>query len=151
MFRRLQEGGVLYSTETEVYFGVGNVGAHIWEFLPPETRSFGELVARLSTIYRDVTPTQIRADVERFIAELLENAGVPKKAIGELAGLCGGGVDVLEWFDEREGRFGIEVVVTNRVWGPLFGYRGSFDVEWPTCAADAIPPDVRPRREERRE
>ncbi|NUQ11772.1 MAG: PqqD family protein [Gemmatimonadaceae bacterium] len=73
VFRRLQEGGVLYSTETEVYFGVGNVGAHIWEFLPPETRSFGELVARLSTIYRDVTPTQIRADVERFIAELLEN------------------------------------------------------------------------------
>jgi histidyl-tRNA synthetase len=34
-------------------------------------------------------------------AELLENAGVPKKAIGELARLCGGGVDVLEWFDRR--------------------------------------------------
>jgi hypothetical protein len=38
--------------------------------------------------------------------------------------------DVREWFDDAADRFRIEVVVTNRTWGRLFGYRGSFNVEW---------------------
>lgn len=59
--------------------------------------------------------------------------------------------DVCEWFDESERRFRIQVDVTNKVWGPLFGYRGRFDVEWRTCPPDGIPDDVRPIREERRE
>ena len=64
--------------------------------------------------------------------------------------LFSGVADVLEWFDETSGRYRIEVSVSNRVWGPLFGYRGSFDVEW-IEAPDGPPPDRRPRREERRE
>jgi len=59
--------------------------------------------------------------------------------------------DVCEWFDEAVGRFRIEVNVTNDHWGPLFGYSGSFDVEWKQVAPDAIPADIKPRREERRE
>lgn len=73
VFRRLPEGGVLFSTETEVYFGVGVVGAHIWELLPPATHTVEEMVAILGAKYDDVPVTQIRADVERFLAELLSN------------------------------------------------------------------------------
>jgi hypothetical protein len=59
--------------------------------------------------------------------------------------------DVREWYDDARSRFGISVEVHNRTWGPLFGYRGWFDVEWRTIDPDAIPADVKPRREERRE
>jgi hypothetical protein len=62
-----------------------------------------------------------------------------------------GYADVCEWFDDTTGRFQIEVKVTNRTWGPLFGYRGSFDAEFRTVKPDEIPPHVKPRREERRE
>ena len=57
--------------------------------------------------------------------------------------------DVCEWFDESSGRFRIEVHVRNRMWGPLFGYRGSFDVEW--LRVSALPPDLLPKRVESRE
>lgn len=59
--------------------------------------------------------------------------------------------DVCEWYDETIGKFRIEVRVTNRYWGPLFGYNGTFDVEWKTVQPDEIPLDVRPFREEQRE
>ena len=39
-------------------------------------------------------------------------------------------VTVCEWYDAAASRFRIEVTVHNRRWGPFFGYRGSFDVEW---------------------
>jgi hypothetical protein len=62
-----------------------------------------------------------------------------------------GVADVCEWYDEGSGRFQIEVNVTNPTWGPLFGYRGSFEVEYRPVGAVAIPVDVKPVREERRE
>ena len=60
-----------------------------------------------------------------------------------------GYADVLEWFDDDAGRFRISVDVRNPRWGPLFGYRGSFEVE--ERAASDVPPLLKPRREERRE
>jgi hypothetical protein len=65
--------------------------------------------------------------------------------------LFSGVADVSEWFDDATGRSGIEVAVTNRAWGRLFGYRGWFTAEWPACSREAIPRHVRPVREERRE
>ena len=63
-----------------------------------------------------------------------------------------GVADVREWWDEREGRFRIDVRVANPRFGPLFGYRGWFDVtERPVRDRSDIPADVLPRREERRE
>jgi hypothetical protein len=86
VFRRLPEGGVLFSTETEVYFGVGVVGARIWELLPPVTRTVEEMVSILASKYHDVPASQIRADVERFLSELLSNgliAHVASRAPGD--------------------------------------------------------------------
>jgi len=57
--------------------------------------------------------------------------------------------DVCEWFDDADGKFHIEVSVANKQFGPLFGYTGSFDVEW-MQTSDA-PPHVFPKRYERRE
>ena len=59
--------------------------------------------------------------------------------------------DVCEWFDETSQRFRIDVNVHNRLWGPLFGYQGSFDVEWRTVSEQEIPAGIHPQRVEPRE
>ena len=65
--------------------------------------------------------------------------------------LFSGVADVCEWYDDALGRFRIEVNVRNRRWGPLFGYEGTFDVEWRQVSPDGIPAGIMPRREEHRE
>ena len=64
--------------------------------------------------------------------------------------LFSGVADVCEWFDDATGRYRIDVAVNNRTWGPLFGYRGSFDVDW-IDAPGGPPASARPKRDERRE
>lgn len=59
--------------------------------------------------------------------------------------------DVCEWYDESIEKYRIQVNVINRTWGRLFGYSGSFDVEWKTTSSPAIPDDIKPVRVERRE
>ena len=59
--------------------------------------------------------------------------------------LLRGDATVHEWFDEELGRFRIEVSVHHRRFGPLFGYRGTFTVEYRRSAA--VPSHVRPTRE----
>ncbi|NJM08219.1 DUF4166 domain-containing protein [Candidatus Gracilibacteria bacterium] len=58
--------------------------------------------------------------------------------------------DVCEWYDEDQGRFRIEVCVSNRRWGPLFGYHGSFSAHWLSVQPGSVPANARPQREERR-
>ncbi len=66
--------------------------------------------------------------------------------------LFSGVADVCEWYDDETGLFNINVRVTNRLFGPLFGYRGTFSVEYvPVGSANDIPAPVKPLREERRE
>lgn len=62
-----------------------------------------------------------------------------------------GVANVREWYDDREQAFRIEVDVRNETWGPLFGYRGKFGVEWKALASGTVPSHILPRREERRE
>lgn len=61
-----------------------------------------------------------------------------------------GVAEVCEWYDDANRCFRIEVMVKNRTWGRLFGYRGHFQVEWKP-AADGVPELLLPRRTERRE
>lgn len=65
--------------------------------------------------------------------------------------LFAGHAVVREWWDDTAQRFRIDVNVSNRVFGPLFGYQGSFTVAERPCGPDEIPLDVQPVREERRE
>jgi hypothetical protein len=64
--------------------------------------------------------------------------------------LFSGIASVCEWFDDASGRYRIEVEVRNKLWGPLFGYSGAFDVEWVNVDAGEVPEGVRPVREEAR-
>lgn len=64
--------------------------------------------------------------------------------------LFSGTADVREWYDDGARCFRISVDVRNRVWGPLFGYRGRFDVDWVPVAVGPPPAHILPRREERR-
>lgn len=63
--------------------------------------------------------------------------------------LLSGVADVCEWYDDAAECFRIEVNVRNRIFGPLFGYRGSFQVEW--LELQTPPAHALPRRLERRE
>ena len=66
--------------------------------------------------------------------------------------LFSGIADVCEWFDDEAQKFKVSVKVSNKTWGNLFGYEGSFDVEYVDVPSEtAIPEDVRPKREEARE
>ena len=65
--------------------------------------------------------------------------------------LTTGVANVREWWDEAADCFRIDVHVANKVFGPLFGYSGSFTVEQRGCAADTVPADVQPVRQEQRE
>ena len=65
--------------------------------------------------------------------------------------LLAGVADVREWWDDDIARFRIEVRIANRIFGPLFGYSGTFDVEERPCTVADVPSDVRPQREQPRE
>ena len=66
--------------------------------------------------------------------------------------LFSGEANVCEWYDDKEQQFKISVVVSNKTWGKLFGYEGTFETEYKTENSIAdIPKDVMPLREEIRE
>jgi hypothetical protein len=61
-----------------------------------------------------------------------------------------GVADVCEWFDDKQGCFRIEVNASNRTWGNLFGYSGSFKVEWRSTPPNCVPKAILPMRVESR-
>ena len=65
--------------------------------------------------------------------------------------LFSGVADVCEWYDEATAAFRVEVAVSNPRWGPLFGYRGTFQVEWQPLGPGGVPEHAQPRRVEPRE
>ncbi|MGG7576127.1 DUF4166 domain-containing protein [Streptomyces sirii] len=64
--------------------------------------------------------------------------------------LISGEAEVRESFDDSTGRFRIRVRVTNRYFGPLFGYEGSFTAEYSDVDACGVRAGLRPVREEER-
>ncbi|WP_308470060.1 DUF4166 domain-containing protein [Kineococcus rubinsiae] len=64
--------------------------------------------------------------------------------------LLSGTAELTEGWDEERERFTIDVRVSNERFGPLAGYAGSFTCEFPEVTGDAVPPAVRPLREESR-
>ena len=60
-----------------------------------------------------------------------------------------GVAEVCEWYDDVAQCFRIEVSATNRRWGKLFGYTGSFQCNWKQGAD--VPPEILPRRVEPKE
>ncbi|UYZ64558.1 DUF4166 domain-containing protein [Hymenobacter weizhouensis] len=65
--------------------------------------------------------------------------------------LLSGRADVEEWYDDAAGCYRIQVEVSNRTFGKLFGYRGHFQPEWQPVASADIPAYALPVRTEARE
>jgi hypothetical protein len=59
-----------------------------------------------------------------------------------------GEAEVCEWYDDAAACFRISVNASNKRWGPLFGYTGSFQAE---DVAPEPPPEILPKRIEPRE
>ena len=70
IFKALSDGAVLFSTEDEVYFGLNEVGALVWQLLPPKLSTMDELCTAVAERYPDVEPSVIRQDVTELISEL---------------------------------------------------------------------------------
>lgn len=69
IFQRLGDGAVLFSPKTEIYFGLNEVGARIWELMPQARGSVDDIVRVLVEQFPDAPEATIRGDV----AELLED------------------------------------------------------------------------------
>jgi hypothetical protein len=85
IFRPLPEGGVVFSTTSEVYFGVNEVGARLWQLLPPVCQTQDEMCRRVATAYPGVDLSLIRRDVTKFIAELVANGLAEEARDGDAA------------------------------------------------------------------
>jgi len=72
IYQSLSGGAVLFSTSDEVYFGLNEVAARIWEALPA-TATWDELYTAVQAHYPDADPQAIRADVRQLVAELVEH------------------------------------------------------------------------------
>lgn len=66
----LPDGAVLFSTETEVYFSLNQVGAVVWELLS-DGRSMDDLCAGVQARFPDADPVDVRRDVDELLGELL--------------------------------------------------------------------------------
>jgi hypothetical protein len=83
----------------------------------------------------------IRSGEQRFRMRRID-VGVPALITGQ--------AEVHEWFDDCEGRFHIDVRVTNQWFGPLFGYRGSFTCRYVDLGQAPAPAVAKPAMEETR-
>jgi hypothetical protein len=81
---------------------------------------------------------RIRTGSQRFYEGLL-GFRLPATVSGDAV--------VHEWYDDVADCLRIEVNVSNRRFGPLFGYRGSFVATYPQVRPGRVPPGLRPRRE----
>lgn len=86
IFKRLDEGGVLFSTETEGYFGVNAIGARIWELLTVSA-TFEQMCAELAKSYHDVGAEQIKRDVAKFLDDLIASGLVVVRSTDSSHGL----------------------------------------------------------------
>ena len=89
---------------------------------------------------------------QRFLYKTNIGFGMPIAGEGESVGVKnseGGTRTSALKFWSKDRRFRIDVNVSNRRWGPLFGYSGWFQNE--VVPVETTPADVLPRRVERRE
>ena len=70
IFQKVADGAVLFAPSTEIYFGLNEVGARVWQLLPPASRTLDEVCAALSAAYPAIPVETIRQDVDELLADL---------------------------------------------------------------------------------
>lgn len=61
-----------------------------------------------------------------------------------------GQASVFVWYDDAAELFRIEVDVRSKYWGPIFGFSGSFVVDWEDVDPENLPARIKPKRTESR-
>lgn len=69
--QKVDEGAVLFSATSELYFGLNESGAALWELLVTAEGSKESLCAALVRRYPEADPEAIRSDVDELLAQLL--------------------------------------------------------------------------------
>ncbi|PZP43322.1 MAG: DUF4166 domain-containing protein [Pseudopedobacter saltans] len=65
--------------------------------------------------------------------------------------LIRGNINLLEWYDDEKKKFYLDLKVSSKLFGPLFGFNGWFDAEYIDFKDRSIPNKFKPIREEIRE
>lgn len=72
VFQKLDDGAVLFAPDTELYFGLNEVGQLVWQLLAPSTATLDDIASRVGERYPEVPATTIRSDVGELIAALVQ-------------------------------------------------------------------------------
>lgn len=75
IFKEMDDGAVLYCTQSETYFGLNPVGVEVWRFLEGDSGTLQQLVESVRATFPDAPATQVESDVSEFVEEL-EGAGL---------------------------------------------------------------------------
>ena len=80
VFCEVEDGAVLLHASQEVYYGLNQVGAEIWQLLTPATPTLDALEAALQARYPSVAEATLREDVELLLDDLQKNGLVEQAA-----------------------------------------------------------------------
>jgi hypothetical protein len=73
VFKEMEDGAVLYCTESEVYFGLNPVGVRIWHVLEEGAADLPRLVQEVREAYPDAPSDEVSDDVREFLRALVES------------------------------------------------------------------------------
>lgn len=79
IFQKLEDGAVLFAPETEVYFGLNEVGAAIWQLVVAREQSLDGICSELARQHPEVAAATIRADVVELLEQLVDE-GLARRA-----------------------------------------------------------------------
>jgi hypothetical protein len=65
--------------------------------------------------------------------------------------LVRGNIDLIEWYDDEQQKFYLDLKVNSVLFGPLFGFTGWFDADYIDFTGKTIPDKFKPTREEQKE
>lgn len=82
IFQRIDDGAVLFDPRAEIYFGLNEVGAKVWQFLD-QASSVEALCERLAVDYPDVDRDTLRSDVVELLGQLASEGLVAPRAAAE--------------------------------------------------------------------
>jgi hypothetical protein len=71
IFKLMADGAVLFAPSTEIYFGLNEVGARVWQLLPEADGSLDVLCDRLSVHYPGVARATLLVDVQELLDSLV--------------------------------------------------------------------------------
>ena len=70
VFRIMPDGGVLFSSASETYYGLNATGAFIWEHLAPVCGTLDDLCVALQERHPDVPADVLRCDIAAVLDDL---------------------------------------------------------------------------------